>query len=85
MTHAEREARVLTIVVLDDAVEEDTSHGDGPAGEVRVVVHALTDLNTSGWVDVTGQEGVDVVLSTLLDLVGIEVYEDHSQQLRGGP
>ena len=51
-----------TILVLDEAVEDDTGHGDGTAGEVRVVVHALTDLDASGWVDVAGQESVDVVL-----------------------
>ena len=53
----------LTILVLDQAVEEYTCHGDGITREVWVVVHALTDLETSRRVPVTGEEGEDVILT----------------------
>jgi hypothetical protein len=56
--------RVLTIIVLDQTVEQDTGHGDSSTREVGVVVHALSDFNTSRRVDVTGEEGEDVVLHT---------------------
>jgi hypothetical protein len=52
----------LTVIVLNKAIEQDTSHGDGTTGEVRVVVHAIADLNTGGRIHVTGQKREDVVL-----------------------
>ena len=64
------------VLVLDEAVEDDTGHGDGATGEVRVVVHALTDLDTSGRVDVAGQERVDVILE-----LGLDYFEEERSQL----
>jgi hypothetical protein len=57
-----------TVIVLDNAIKQDTSHGDGATREVRVVVHALTDLNTSGRINVTGQEREDVVRASMSGL-----------------
>ena len=51
-----------TVFVLDKPVEEDTRHGDGVAREVGVVVHAFTNLETSGRVPVASEESEDVVL-----------------------
>lgn len=56
----------LTILILDQAVEEDTSHGNGVTGEVRVVVHALANLKSSRRVHVAGEQGEDVVLDAML-------------------
>ncbi len=50
------------VVKLDETVKEDTGHGDGVTREVRIVVHALTDFETSRGVGVTSEEGEDVVL-----------------------
>lgn len=44
-----------TIRILDDTIVEDTSHGNSTAREVGVVVKALSDLNTSGSIDVTSE------------------------------
>jgi hypothetical protein len=52
----------LTIIVLDETVVQYSGHGDTASGEVRVVVHALGDLDTWWRVDVAGKKGVDVVL-----------------------
>ena len=60
-----------TIVILNEAVKEDTSHGNGVAGEVGVVVHAITDLETSRGIPVAGQEREDVVLRPSVSLVSI--------------
>ena len=54
---------LLTILVLNETVEENTSHGNGVTREVRVVVHTVTDFETSRRVGVTGKEREDVVLS----------------------
>jgi len=51
-----------TIVVFDKAVEENAGHRDSTAGEERIVVHAFTDFDTSGGVDVTSEKREDVVL-----------------------
>lgn len=50
-----------TVIVLDETVEQDSGHGDTTTGEVRVVVHALSDLDTSGRVAVASKQRVDVV------------------------
>lgn len=50
------------IVKLDETVEENTGHGDGVTREVSVVVHALTDFETSRGVGVTSEKGEDVIL-----------------------
>ena len=50
------------VLVLDQAIVQDTGHTNGSTGEVRVEVKTLTDLNTSWGILVTGQEGEDVVL-----------------------
>ena len=54
----------LTVIVLDEAVEEDTGHRDGVAREVGVVVHALTDLEASRGIPVPSEKREDVVLYT---------------------
>lgn len=53
----------LTIVVLHEAVEQDTRHGDSVTREVGIVVHALTNLEPSRGIPVTGKQCEDVVLS----------------------
>lgn len=48
--------------VLDELVEEHTSHGDGVTREVSIVVHAVTDLEARRGVGVAGKEREDVIL-----------------------
>ena len=50
------------VLVLDNSIVQNTGHTNGTAGEVRVEVQTLTDLNTSWGILVTGQQGEDVVL-----------------------
>ena len=45
-----------TVFILDKSVKQNTRHGDSTAREEGVVVHALTDLNSSRRIDVTGQK-----------------------------
>lgn len=52
----------LTIVVLYQTIVQYSSHGNTTSGEVRVVVHALSDLDSWWGVNVTGKQGVDVIL-----------------------
>ena len=52
----------LTVVILDEAVEQNTSHRNGVAREVGVVVHALTNLEASRGIPVASEERKDVVL-----------------------
>lgn len=61
VTHA---LDLLTILVLNETVEEDTSHGDGIAREEGVVVHAITDFETSRRVAVASKKGENVVLGS---------------------
>ena len=70
MSHAYYESCIyaLTVVILDEAVEEDTSHRYGVTGEVRVVVHSLTDLEASRRIGVTSQECEDVVLGKVQNI-----------------
>ena len=49
--------------VLDELVEEHTSHGDGVTMEVSIVVHTVTDFETSRRITVSSEEGKDIVLS----------------------
>lgn len=53
---------VFTIFILNNAIKENASHGDGTTGEVRVVVHAFTNFDTSRGVNVTGEQSKDVIL-----------------------
>lgn len=53
-----------TIRIFDETIEENTSHGNGTTREVRVVVQALTDGDTSRRIDVTSEQRVNVVLKT---------------------
>lgn len=58
-----RRAWSHTVIVFDEAIEEYTCHGDGVTREVRVVVHAVTNFESSRRVSVTSQQREDVVLS----------------------
>jgi hypothetical protein len=51
-----------SILVFYNTVEKNTGHRDSSTGEVRVVVHALTNFDTSRRVNVTRQKREDVVL-----------------------
>ena len=54
--------RPLTILILNETIKQDPGHRDGIAREVPVVVHTLTDLETSRRISVASEEGKDVVL-----------------------
>ena len=54
-------------------------------GEVRVIVHALADLDTSRRVDVARQESVDVVLNVNCKRQLELKVKFNVQQLHGGP
>lgn len=65
------------ILVLDEAVVQNTSHTNTSAGEVGVEVHAGGDLDTSrGLLRVTSQQAEDVVAATVAGL-------DDQAQIRG--
>lgn len=65
------------VLVLDQVVEQDTSHGDTGTREVGVEVEAGGYLGTSwGLVGVPGQQGEDVVGATVTSL-------DHQGQVWG--
>lgn len=67
------------VLVLDEAVEQDTGHGDTGAGEVGVEVEAGTDLGACrGLVGVAGQQREDVVAATVAGL------DDEGQVRRQG-
>ena len=53
-----------TVFVFNEAVEENACHRDGVAREVRVVVHAVTNLEAGRRVRVASKESEDVVLRT---------------------
>lgn len=57
-----RQETTLTILVLNQAIEQDTGHRDSSTREVRIVVHALSDFNASRGVNVAGEERENVVL-----------------------
>lgn len=54
--------RERTVLVLNETVEQDTGHSKGTTGEVRVVVQALSNLDTRWWVDVASEQREQVVL-----------------------
>ena len=57
------------VVILDETVVEDTSHGNTGTGEVRVEVQALWyDGASWGLLGVTGKEGKDVVATAVSGL-----------------
>lgn len=65
-----------TVIVLDETVEQDSGHGNTTTGEVGVVVHAFSNLDTSGGVAVTGKQRVDVVGTAVSGL-------DDQRKIRG--
>lgn len=67
----------LTILVLHEAVEQNTRHGDSVTREVRVVVHALTDLEPGRRIPVTGKQCEDVVLSAWDILFSVTFSEEN--------
>jgi hypothetical protein len=44
---------VLTIFVFNQTIKQDAGHGNSAAWEVRVVIQPLTELNSSGSIDVS--------------------------------
>jgi hypothetical protein len=57
------------ILVVDNAIVQDTGHGDTGAGEVRVEVQAGTHLGASRrLIGVTSEEAEDVVAATVAGL-----------------
>jgi hypothetical protein len=55
-------ARKLTIVVFHDTIKEYTGHRNGATREIRVVVQTLPNFHSGWWVDVTSQQGENIVL-----------------------
>lgn len=53
---------MLTVFVLDQPVKEDACHGNGAAGEERIIIHSVTDFNTGRGVDIAGEKRKDVIL-----------------------
>lgn len=51
-----------TIIIFNQTIEQDSSHGNGTTRKIRVVVHTLADFDTSGWINVTCQKGEDIIL-----------------------
>jgi hypothetical protein len=70
----------LTVVIFNDAIEENTCHRYGTAREVRIIVHTLSNLNASGGVNVTSQKGEQIVLYNLRpSVLYVEgIYATHS-------
>lgn len=56
------------VLVLNETVEQDTGHSKGTTGEVRVVVQALSNLDTRWWVDVASEQREQVVSTTMTSL-----------------
>lgn len=52
----------LTVLIFDNAIKENTSHGDSSSGEVGIVVQALTNLDSGRRVNVSSQEREYIVL-----------------------
>jgi len=57
-----RSCRRSTILVLDETIVKHSSHSNSSSREVRVVVETFTDLDTSRGIDVTSDQGVNVIL-----------------------
>lgn len=53
-----------TILVFDQTIKEHASHGNSTTREIRVVVHAIANFNTSGRVNVASQKGENIVLKS---------------------
>ena len=73
------------VIVFHKTIKEDASHSNGHPREVRVIVHALADLDTSRRVDVARQESVDVVLNVNCKRQLELKVKFNVQQLHGGP
>jgi len=54
-----------TVIIFDETIEKNTSHRNGPAREVGVVIHTFTDFNTSRGVHITSQKRENIVLAYL--------------------
>jgi len=57
-----RSCRRSTILVLDETIVKHSSHSNSSSREVRVVVETFTDLDTCRRVDVSSDQGVNVIL-----------------------
>ena len=57
------------IFVFDEPIVENSGHSNSSSREVRVVVETFTDFNTGRGVDVTSDQGVNVILSTNMESV----------------
>lgn len=51
-----------TIIIFDQTVEKNASHGDCTTREVRVIIHSFTNFNTSRSIDIASEKREDVVL-----------------------
>jgi hypothetical protein len=58
--NSKQEAR--TIIVFDEAIEEQARHSNSTTGEVWVVVHPFTYFDTSRRINIAGKEREQVVL-----------------------
>ena len=56
---------VLTVIVFNQAIKQDAGHGNSIAREVRVVVHAFTNLKASGRISVSRKKRENVVLTLI--------------------
>jgi hypothetical protein len=67
------EEQYHTILVLNQTIEEHTSHTNGAPREEGVVVHTLTDLNTGRGVNVTCKQREDIVLNSFEHKIHVKI------------
>ena len=78
--------RSFTVIVLNETVEENTSHGNSVTREVRVIVHTITNLEARRGVAVTGKEREYIVLCDPLSINGLQhVLKAHLRDHRDEP
>jgi hypothetical protein len=51
-----------TIIIFDQTIEKNASHGDSTTREVRVIIHSFTNFNTSRSIDIASEKREDVIL-----------------------
>ena len=56
------EGASLTVFVLNQPVEQDACHRYSTTGEEWIIIHSITDFNASRGVNITSEQGEDVVL-----------------------
>jgi hypothetical protein len=53
---SEKRTEVYTIVVFNEVIEEHAGHRDGATGEIWIVVHPITQFDTSRRIYIAGKE-----------------------------